>query len=230
MKLYGSAGSPWVRKVMIAMAEKGIGYDRPPLIDGLRAIPVPWDLNPLQNQPCEPTLVLTNGEVLFPSWAIIEYLESTGHGPSLIPSDPEDRPRTLRWEALADGLAATEVSATFNSEHAKKLRDSISTIIARMSVDLGDNAWCAGDGLTIADVSVGSVLRWHEIRNWDSNWRIRYPNLDRLVNKLESRPSFVSTRYLPPGCDVDVALRVPNPSSVSMTCAQLPFALKLVGK
>ncbi len=208
MKLYGSAGSPWVRKVMITMAVKGIRYDRPLLVDGVRANAAPVELNPLQDQPCEPTLVLTDGTAIFPSWAIVDYLESIKPNPSMIPADPEGRARALRWEALADGMAAAGVSATFGPEHAEKLRKSISAIISRMSSDLGDRPWCVGDRFTIADASVGSVLRWHEIRNQESEWRKSYPNLDRLVNRLEERPSFASSRYLAPSSKSEIQGKV----------------------
>lgn len=195
LNLFGSAGSPWVRKVMIIMAEKGIDYARPPLVDGVRAIAAPAELNPLQNQPCEPTLILSDGTALYPSWAIVDYLESIKPVPPMIPGDRDGRVRVLRLEALSDGLAATEVSAVLNAEHGERLRKSVEKIIAEMSAELGEKAWCAGDRFTAADASIGSVLLWHEIRNRDSEWRKKYPNLDRLVNKLEQRPSFVQSKY-----------------------------------
>ena len=62
-----------------------------------------------------------------------------------------------------------------------------------MSQDLGDNAWCAGHGYTLADISVGVCLGWLSFRFPEIRWRDQFPNLARLMAKLEERPSFAET-------------------------------------
>ena len=44
-----------------------------------------------------------------------------------------------------------------------------------MSQDLGDNAWCAGHGYTLADISVGVCLGWLSFRFPEIRWRDQFP-------------------------------------------------------
>ena len=90
MKLYGSLTSPYVRKVRVFLKEKGIAYDfveeGPADAAGNVA-----RLNPLGKIP---TLVRDDGEVLFESAMIVEYLDSLKGAPLIPP------PGEARWQAL----------------------------------------------------------------------------------------------------------------------------------
>jgi len=102
MKLYYGATSPYVRKVVVAAIECGL-YDR---IE--RDETFPWDaktpygaVNPIGKVPA---LVTDEGQLLYDSPVIVEYLDSLHEGPKLIPRDGKERFETLRVSALADGM------------------------------------------------------------------------------------------------------------------------------
>ncbi len=51
----------------------------------------------------------------------------------------------------------------------------------------------ARDEFTLADVAVGSLLRWLDVRAEDIPWRRLHPKLAALSDRLEVRPSFRDT-------------------------------------
>ena len=62
-----------------------------------------------------------------------------------------------------------------------------------MSQALGENAWCHGNQMTLADIAAGCALGWLLLRFPDMKWQAQYPNLDRLYQKLMQRSSFIET-------------------------------------
>jgi len=97
MKLYGFPLSPFVRKVMVTLHEKGLAYDLIPA-------------NP--NQPSEEFLkvspfskipALSDGDFcLADSTAIVTYLEAKHPEPPLLPAEPKARGRAIWFEEVAD--------------------------------------------------------------------------------------------------------------------------------
>src|SRR3546814_18835248 len=103
MKLYYSPSSPYVRKVSIVALEAGLDGR----IERIPAATTPVapneavaKANPLAKVP---TLVTDDGEMLFDSRVICEYLDSLHQGAKLFPAGAA-RWRALRLQALGDGL------------------------------------------------------------------------------------------------------------------------------
>src|SRR5262245_6652742 len=104
MKLYYSAASPFVRKVMVTAQECGLAgrVSQEPL----STIPTKPNaelakINPLMKLP---TLVDDDGTTLFESSLICQYLDTLHRGRRLVPESGPARWRTLKLEALADGV------------------------------------------------------------------------------------------------------------------------------
>lgn len=102
MKLYYGTSSPYVRKVVIAAQECGL--------DGQieRIDTFPWDkdttyggVNPVGKVPA---LITDEGQVIYDSPVIVEYLDSLHNGNKLIPLSGRDRYEIMRIAALADGM------------------------------------------------------------------------------------------------------------------------------
>ena len=102
MKLRYSPTSPYVRKVTVTLIETG-------LEDRVERIPTSvWDpetdiatVNPLGKIPA---LITDDGEVLFDSPVICEYLDGLHDGDRLFPASGAPRWRALRLLALGDEL------------------------------------------------------------------------------------------------------------------------------
>ena len=63
-----------------------------------------------------------------------------------------------------------------------------------METGLGEQSFCMGVGFTLADIAVGCVLGYLDVRFAHIDWRSTQPNLARLDKKLSSRQSFLETK------------------------------------
>ena len=201
MRLFGTPGSPYARKVRIALAEKGIPYEyviERPSAPGSR-IPA---LNPLGKIP---VLMRDDGRALYDSPVIIEYLDAIGPGPRLIPEALDDRIEVKRWEALGDGIAEATVAINHEYREPKeKQRDAawfekhrlkILRGLEIMAQDLGANEFCFGSRFSLADIAAGYALGYLDFALPEIEWRTVHANLERLAACLEGRDSFQATRH-----------------------------------
>ena len=201
MKLYGTPGSPFVRKVRIVLLEKNIAHDYIVARASTPDSPVPA-LNPLAKIP---TLVRDDGRALYDSPVIVEYLDAFGSGPQLIPEDFESRIEVKRWEALGDGIA--EATVNINHEYREptekqrsagwftKQQLKIDRGLAVMEQDLGNNDFCCGGRFTLADIATGYALGYLDYALPDYEWRSKHPALARLAVRLTARASFSTTGH-----------------------------------
>lgn len=201
MKLFGSPGSPYARKVRIVLAEKSIAHEFIIARGAAPGSPVP-DYNPLAKVP---TLVRDDGRGLYDSVVIVEYLDAIGSGPKLIPADFEARIEVKRWEALGDGI--TEAAVNINHEYREpaghqrpqawfdRQQLKIDRGLAIMNNDLGDSAFCYGDRYTLADIAAGYTLDYLDFALPEFAWRKTHPALAKLSMRLAARPSFSTTTH-----------------------------------
>jgi len=199
MKLIGSLTSPYVRKVRIVFLEKKVDLDLE--LENVWAADTKIALNnPLGKVPC---LVLEDGEVIYDSRVTAEYADTLGPAGKLIPIGDRERATVKTWETLADGvedagiLARLEVTLRPPEQQSavwiERQMGKVNTSLAQMSRELGENAWCHSDQMTLADIAVGCALGYLLFRFPNIAWQAQYPNLDALYQKLMQRPSFIET-------------------------------------
>lgn len=199
MKLIGSLTSPYVRKVRVVMAEKKLEYELI-LEDVWSSTTQIQAFNPLGKVPC---LVMDDGGSLFDSRVIVEYLDTLSPVGRLIPQASRDRTATRCWEAIADGvldaavainIENTKRAAEFRSEEwVQRQMGKIATALEFMDKGLDPQAFCMGVNFTLADVAVGCALEYLDLRFPQLDWRKQYGNLAQLDEKLQIRPSFISS-------------------------------------
>lgn len=98
MKLYGMSLSPYVRKVLIYAAEKGLELEVQPV--GLGQPHPDPEASPFRKMPG-----FRDGDfAISDSTAIITYLEAKHPEPSLTPDTPEDKARAVWFEEFADTI------------------------------------------------------------------------------------------------------------------------------
>jgi glutathione S-transferase len=199
MKLIGALASPFVRKVRIVMAEKKIDYQLV-LEDVWSEMTTIRDYNPLGKIPC---LVMEDGEAVFDSRVICEYLDTLTPVGKLIPPSGRERAEVRCWEALADGVAEAGILVRLE----ERLRDpgqrsekwvarqklKIVDGVAAIASGLGEKPWCASNHLTLADIAVACALGWLSFRLPEIDWRESHPNLAKHYDKLMQRQSFLDT-------------------------------------
>jgi glutathione S-transferase len=200
MKLIGALTSPYVRKVRIVMAEKKLDFQL--LLEDVWNSDEILKFNPLGKVPC---LVMEGGETVYDSRVIVEYLDALSPVGKLIPSTGRERAEVRTWEALADGLLDASILARLErtwkgraeGERSQAWVDRqlsrVDASLEAMSRGLGDQPWCAGNHLTLADIAVGCALGYLSFRFPEIGWRERHENLARLADKVFARPSFIET-------------------------------------
>ena len=199
MKLIGSLGSPFVRKARVVLADKKIDYELVPENVWAPDTTI-HTFNPIGKVPC---LVMEDGEAVFDSRVICEYVDTLSPVGKLIPPSGRERVEVRCWEALADGILDAAVLIRLEGTQ-RTPEQRVDAWVARqqrkideglisMSQGLGSKPWCTGNHYTLADIAVGCALGYLDFRRPELNWREGYPNLDKHFQKLSLRQSFIDT-------------------------------------
>ena len=151
--------------------------------------------NPLNKVPA---LVLDDGDSIYDSMVITEYVDGLDAKP-LLPRDPVARAKARRDEALGNGLMDAGVAIFLERKREASRQDAAWIARQRSKVDDALAAWARSvqsrkdAALTLGDIACGCALLWYEFRLPDIRWRDDAA-LDAWAKALESRPSFAATR------------------------------------
>jgi glutathione S-transferase len=202
MIVYGASLSPFVRKVLVYGAEKGIELEHRPL--GLGA----QDPDFLEASPFRKIPGFRDGDfAISDSSAIIHYLEAKHPEPALIPAEPEARARTIWYDEFADTiLTGCGAKIFFNRFVAPRFlgrpgdetvaataeRDELPPIVDYLErVVPDDGGFLVGDRLTLADVAVASPFA--TLGHIDFAIDVdRHPRTRRYIERMLARPSFAA--------------------------------------
>lgn len=207
MQLLYTVNSPYARKVRIVALEKHVELNLTEVVLSAPDCPVNQH-NPLGKVP---TLVLSNGESIYDSRVIVEYLDHLTPIAHLIPQDHTAKIKVRRWEALADGVcdAAVAVMLEQRKPEAQQAQASIDRqlgkVLAGLTVldtDLHKKKWCVDETFSLADIALGSMLGYFDLRfkqlRWEGKtWQDKFPNLAKHYGVLVKRPSFKQTMPQP---------------------------------
>lgn len=202
MKLLYTINSPYARKVRIVAAEKHIEVTLEEVVLSAPDCPVKQH-NPLGKVP---VLVLPDGDSLYDSRVIVEYLDNRTPLAHLIPQDVSAKVKVRRWEALADGVCDAAVATMLEQRKSVEQQDAafierqMSKVTSGLKVlneDLGKTEgvvksnWCVNGAFSLADIAVGCMLGYLKLRFSNViDLAVEYPNLERLQLALLKRPSF----------------------------------------
>lgn len=194
--LRSSGASPFVRKVRIAAAVLGL-EDRLQVSDADTGNP--GDSLRTQNPLGKiPALVLDNGDTIFDSAVIVEYLDWLAGGGKIIPTEPEARFRSLTQQALADGISDAAVliryevlwrepdmrSAKWTAHQRDKISRALSAFESAPPEELSD----------VGTIALASALGYLDLR-FEGAWRKEHPRLAGWLEVFsEATPSFEATR------------------------------------
>ena len=197
MKLVASTTSPFARKALILLHEKG-AMDRVTLeyLDPWSAPTALISGNPLSKVP---TLELDDGRTLIDSAVICEYLDRTLPGARLIPVGGDDHWQTRSMEALANGLLEASIAVfveTRRRPEALRWPEWIAfqqQAIGRALDHFESRAAQFGRQFDYAALCVLCALGHLDFRNTAGDWRPDRPNLTRWFDGLAARPSVAAT-------------------------------------
>ena len=196
MKLLLSTASPYARKVWVMLHEKGLA-DRTELIR-VAAIEDPEALLAANPVGLVPTLVRDDGESLYDSIVITEYLDYLG-GPRFYPQAGEARWQALRAQALCDGMLDAAVDTVLdrrrpNAEQSPswqaRLADRIERLLAEMERQI---AGLPADADGLAQLFFPCALDYLLFREIVPDWRPAHPRLADWFAAAIARESLRAT-------------------------------------
>jgi glutathione S-transferase len=204
LTVLGGGVSPFVRKVRVFLAEKGLDYQHenvnpfgPP--EGWR------EISPLGRIPA-----FKDGDrVINDSSVICAYIERRFPKPALYPTDDYEYARALWFEEFADGGMTpvsgpkvffalvlkplmggkTEPDPADVAAAEKCVAEDLPKFWDYLERELGDQEYFVGGRLTIADISIASPfvnLRHGGV----APERKRWPKLRAFLDRMHGRPSF----------------------------------------
>ncbi len=199
LKVVGAGLSPWVRRVMIVLEEKGIEYDHEPFF--------PFGDPPdefKQKSPLALVPVLETDEgPLADSSAICAYLEARFPTPALLPDGPYAHGRSVWLCAYADALFKHEGTIFFqravrghlmkqepDEDAVEAARAAIPPFLAYLENELdASRMYFSGETPYLGDITVASVLLnyLHAGERIDAQ---THPKLRGFLDRMFERKSF----------------------------------------
>lgn len=195
MKLTMSPASPYVRKARALAIKRGVA-DRIEMWTIATSSPELAALNPLSKIP---TFVTDDGQALYDSPVVCEYIDSLGDAPPCIPASGPARWRALTLAALGDGiLDATQPrrrEVALPQDDGRK--EYIATQQGKVSRALDAlEKETLGDLETIGDITVACALGYLDFRYPNEPWRPGHPKLTAWYERVVKLPPMAQT--MPP--------------------------------
>lgn len=198
LTVHGSPVSPFVRKVLVLLTEKGVDFDVNPIS------PFPAPKEHLEISPTGKIPAITDGDYSLPdSSAICGYLERKYPEKNIYPVNAEDYGRALWFEDYADNELVSATAAFFfqkiavklmgrepDEEAIQKIRDRAEPkVMPYLEKEIGSKEFIVGDQFTIADISITCqfIQRLYAQEAIDD---VKFPNINRYINKHMRRDSF----------------------------------------
>ena len=198
MLVYGALLSPFVRKVCVALEEKGLPYELK------MARPRDNDADFLKASPFGKIPALVDGDyALADSSAILAYVDAAYPAHPLIPADPKARGRAVWFDEYADTiLGAATLKVLFHRYVGplvfKKPGDpaiaaqglaELEPAFAYLEAQIPAQGWLLGEDFTLADIAVAAMLRSLHYAEASPDPQ-RYPVISAWYERVSARPSW----------------------------------------
>jgi len=201
--VYGGSVSPFVRKVRVMLAEKGVPYTLEQ-VNPFMPPPEFLAISPLKRIPVLRDTDRPEPNTLPDSSIICDYLEHKYPTPALYPSDAFERAKALWYEEYADSVVASNIGTGLFFERVvkkmmrgqtdeavcqKTLTEKLPPLFDHLEHEVGSKQFLAGGAFSIADIAVGTMFVnfEHAGEKLDSK---RWPKLAAYIERIHARPSF----------------------------------------
>lgn len=201
MILVGQYDSPFVRRVAVTMNFYRLPFERQ-VLSVFRDFDAMLAINPLGKVP---VLQLDDGERLFDSRAILDYLdEQASADRRMMPADGADRRAVLRIEAIALGLTEKLYERLFEAaRRAPDKRDPEVIARAERQIDsalswleaLEPSPWLYGEKPSRADVTLAISLTYMKEKRPELLARQRRPAIEAHCARCEDLAEFRNAAY-----------------------------------
>lgn len=203
LTVYGAPLSPFVRKVRVVLAEKGLAYE----LESVNPFASPeWfaEISPLKRIPVLRDTDYPEPNTIPDSSVICAYLEYKWPAPALYPTDAFARAQAMWFEEYADTHVMQSIGPGLFFERVVKkllggkcdetivvatLENRLPAIFDYLEKAAAGRNFLVGDAFSIADIAVAAMLV-----NFEHAGEIldcgRWPELGRYAAQIHARPSF----------------------------------------
>jgi glutathione S-transferase len=201
VRVIGSYVSPYVRKVLVFLLEKGIPYEIDPIVPFMGDDRF-GELSPLRRVP----VLMDDRVTLCDSSVICQYLEDRRPEPSLYPRDVAERAHARWLEEFADTrMGDVFIWRLFNQlvirrfvwneepDHAlveRTLAEDVPQVLDYLERQAPVDGFFCG-AFSVADVAVAAFLRNARFAGFSPD-AARWPRTAALVERAHARPSFAT--------------------------------------
>ncbi|XP_059305486.1 probable glutathione S-transferase [Lycium ferocissimum] len=197
VKLLGVWYSPFSHRVEWALQIKGVKYEY--IEEDLQnKSSLLLESNPIDKK--IPVLI-HNGKAICESMVIVEYIDETFEGPSILPKDPYERAIARFWiKFFEDKGQAVGKTFFLKGEDQEKGKEELCEMLKILDNELKDKKFFVGDKFGFADIGANVLGLWlgvfEEITGVVLAKREKYPNFcpwrDEYINCTQNK------KYLPP--------------------------------
>jgi RNA polymerase-associated protein len=181
--LYNAPRCPYVARVRIVLAEKGIDYDVVEIDLSDRPAWL-YEKNPAGRVP---VIEEDDGRPLSESAVIMEFLEERYPDPPLLPTDPADR-AAVRLLIFRDHDLTDPYYAFRRGEEGSA--EQLDAALTRLDVDLYERDYLGGADYGLADIAyVPWIIRARDMLGVSLSG---YPSLGAWLERLEARPAIAA--------------------------------------
>jgi glutathione S-transferase len=193
MKVYGFPLSPFVRKVVVALKEKGLDFEVVP------SNPSQPDEEFAGVSPFHKIPAFRDGDfAIADSTAIVTYLDAKYPEPALLPAAPEARARAVWFEEVADTVLTPagapivlnrflrpQIFGTEGDEAAAvAAEEALKRPVGYLEGAVGDG-WL-DDAFSVGDIAVASTIRTLGYAGWELD-AAAYPRLSAWYGRVQQR-------------------------------------------
>ena len=192
VKLYNTQRCPYARRTRIVLHEKGVEFD---------TYEVDLENKSEEFLKASPTgkvpVVVVDGDSIYESNVVNQYLDEVTDEPKLMPEDPKRRAFARIWMAFADTnffpavfVASVGRERGFSEERITEALEKLRAALEKLEERLKDRDYLAEE-FSLADIAhAGNFVRLRELEERGEVSLDEYPNVAAWMERLESRKSY----------------------------------------
>jgi glutathione S-transferase len=142
-------------------------------------------------------VVVVDGDSIYESNVVNQYLDEVADGPGLMPEDPKRRAYARIWMSFADTdffpavfVASVGRERGFSEERISEAFEKLEVALGKLEERLEGRDYLAGE-FSLADVAhAGNFVRLRELEERGEVSLDEYPNVAAWMERLEGRKSY----------------------------------------
>jgi glutathione S-transferase len=193
-RLYNTQRCPYARRTRIVLHEKGVDFETRE-VDLANKSEEFLAASPTGKVP----VVVVDGDSLYESNVVNQYLDEVTDEPKLMPEDPRLRAHARIWMAFADtdffpAVFVTSVGRErgYSEEQVSEASERLKTALGKLEERLKGRDYLA-DEFSLADIAhAGNFVRLRELEKRGEVSLDDYPNVAAWMSRIENRESYAA--------------------------------------